>query len=364
MREADRLREWRQFPVRQQGIGLQPSTSNPVIGAQGASQSGVTSPDIAQAAAFAVLNQALPGVIPSGSANTAASANINNVSAATLDNVGDSTTFGRVHQIALTSNNVDPSKAGVISKGNTPFSITGSFTYTSTTTSITWTWTGLTVYRGDGTTTSITNGSQAITGLSSSTTYNFFPYFLDDGISTAVSWVAGGSGSPGFAFTNTPAAQIQSANLQNRIPLSSGSLVGVTPSSGSGGGSGGGGGGGGCFSGNCSVFTPTGYKPFSECPSTPFEITNETGVHKAEIIPHEHYSGEMIDMGGGEFVTTDHLMKKGSSWVPADLYFPFNRRVFFPEITVYDLHVLSEDPKNAHFVLNNGHIAHNKIIPD
>src|SRR6185437_2327148 len=69
------------------------------------------------------------------------------------------------------------------SAGSTPFSTTTGFAYTSTTTSITWYWDGtngssnITIYRADKTTTGPLSGSQTITGLSSGTTYNFYPYY-------------------------------------------------------------------------------------------------------------------------------------------------------------------------------------------
>jgi len=74
---------------------------------------------------------------------------------------------------------IDPSTSYVLAKGSTPNTTGTGFTYTSTTSSITINWTGLTLFRADGTTTSIPSGSQTITGLSANTTYYFYPAFKE-----------------------------------------------------------------------------------------------------------------------------------------------------------------------------------------
>lgn len=127
--------------------------------------------------------------------------------------------------------------------GSTPYSNTGTFSYTSDTSSITWTWTGLMIFRADGTSTSVPDGSQAITGLTASTTYDFLPYW--DDAAQAIAWVSGGAGTPSFAFTAPTQAQIAQQNYRTRIPLANTAMNASTTSSGTGGGSGGGGGGGG-----------------------------------------------------------------------------------------------------------------------
>jgi len=91
--------------------------------------------------------------------------------------VQDGVSFGKTLQTALTANQVDPSKVGVLMKGSVPPILSGNFTYTSTTSSITISWTNLVVYRADGTFTIIANGSQTITGLAAGTTYYFYPYY-------------------------------------------------------------------------------------------------------------------------------------------------------------------------------------------
>ena len=127
----------------------------------------------------------------------------------------------------------------VSSRGSIPPSLAGSMSYVCTNNSITWTWTGIQILRSDGTTTSVTNGSMAVTGLAPSTIYAFYPYWDENG--QALSFVTGGGGSNGTAFSasgSAVAAQLQ--NLMWRIPLSGGGMPGATTTSGSGGGSGGG----------------------------------------------------------------------------------------------------------------------------
>jgi hypothetical protein len=154
------------------------------------------------------------------------------------DQIVDGSDYARVVSGALTAGKIDPSKSGVLMKGSLPPTWSGAFTYVSTTSSLTWSWSGLSIYRADGTTTAIPDGSVAIAGLAAGTTYFFYPYW--DDVGGVIGWVAGASGSPGYAQpakTNT-AAQQQA--LQGRVPLSQGAVVAATTTSGTGGGSGGG----------------------------------------------------------------------------------------------------------------------------
>jgi hypothetical protein len=156
-----------------------------------------------------------------------------------LDNqITDGTNFARVAATALTSNQIDPTKPGVLMRGSVPPSWSGAFTYASTTSSLTWSWSGLAIYRADGTTTPIPNGSVAVTGLTAATTYYFYPYWNDN--TSSLAWVGGGAGSPANAQAAKTNLAAQQQSLQGFIPLSQGAMVAATTSSGTGGGSGGG----------------------------------------------------------------------------------------------------------------------------
>jgi hypothetical protein len=156
-----------------------------------------------------------------------------------LDNqITDGTDFARVVTGALTNGQVDPTKSGVLMKGSVPPTWSGTFTYASTTTSLTWSWSGLTIFRADGTTTAIPNGSLAVSGLTAAATYYFYPYW--DDTASALAWVGSGSGLPANAHTAKTNLSAQQQSLQGLIPLSQGAMVAATTSSGVGGGSGGG----------------------------------------------------------------------------------------------------------------------------
>jgi hypothetical protein len=154
------------------------------------------------------------------------------------DQITDGTNFARVVTGALTAGKIDPTKSGVLMRGSVPPTWSGAFTYVSTTSSLTWSWSGLSIFRADGTTTAIPNGSVAITGLTAATTYYFYPYW--DDLASALAWVGGGAGSPANAQTAKTNVAAQQQSLQGRVPLSQGAIVAATTSSGTGGGSGGG----------------------------------------------------------------------------------------------------------------------------
>ena len=152
--------------------------------------------------------------------------------------ITDGTDFARVTSDALTGNKVDPTKSGVLMKGSVPPSWNGSFSYISTTSGITWSWSGMVIYRADGTSTSVPNGSLVISGLAPGASYYFYPYW--DETANALAWVAGGSGLPANAQSAKTNSAAQQQALQGRIPLSQGAMVAATTTSGTGGGSGGG----------------------------------------------------------------------------------------------------------------------------
>ena len=134
---------------------------------------------------------------------------------------------------------IDLDTAAILSGvGSVPPSLTSSFTYTSTTTSITWSWSSFTILRADGTTTSVPDGSQGCTGLTSSTPYYFYPYY--DEITQALLFAGGGRGTPAIAYLGQSLIASQVPQESNHIALASGSMMASTTSSG--GGSGGGGG--------------------------------------------------------------------------------------------------------------------------
>jgi hypothetical protein len=124
-------------------------------------------------------------------------------------------------------------------QGSISNTYTGGLTYTSNTSSVTWSW-NLNASRTD-TALTVNNytGSRAVTGLSSGTSYNFYP-FIDE-INQVVSMVAsGGVGSPTWAHSGTSIAWTQEQARGDHFPLSSAPLVASTTTTGSGGGSGGG----------------------------------------------------------------------------------------------------------------------------
>ena len=127
--------------------------------------------------------------------------------------ITDGANFARVSSAALTSNQIDPTKTGVLMRGSVPPTWSGSFTYASTTSSIAWSWSGLSISRADGTTTAVPNGSLAVTGLSAATSYFFYPFW--DESASELKWVAGNAGSPANALT----AKTNAAAQQHRVEI-------------------------------------------------------------------------------------------------------------------------------------------------
>ena len=152
--------------------------------------------------------------------------------------VADGTTYARVKASTMTSNVVDPTKGGLIALGAIPpGASTVAFSYTSTTTSITMSWTSGTIYRADGTTTTVSSGSNTISSLSASTVYYFAIYYDETAGAVAFSNGSGAVGSPAVAFTSQTAAGLSVAILNAHATF--GWYSGATTASGSGGGGGG-----------------------------------------------------------------------------------------------------------------------------
>jgi hypothetical protein len=78
-------------------------------------------------------------------------------------------------------------------------------------------------------------------------------------------------------------------------------------------------------------------------------------------VVHEHYTGFVVGMGDGQFVTVDHLMKNGKEWRAARRHFN-TPLAMLSGFTVYDMHILSDREEDKHYLLANGEIAHNKTF--
>jgi hypothetical protein len=135
--------------------------------------SGTGSDKIAQIQASIVAAQTETATVKTQTAETAAK-----VAGLNMDTIAEGQNFGKPTQTALTPlGTVNPALPGVVMKGSLPPIFSSGFTYTATTTTITWNWAAITVYRADGTTTTIPAGTQTITGLTASTTYYFYPTY-------------------------------------------------------------------------------------------------------------------------------------------------------------------------------------------
>src|ERR1700722_2361935 len=187
----------------------------------------------------------------------------------TLDNLLDGSVFGRVVNTALTSNKIDTTKSGVLANyGSLPNTVVSNsasvFAYTSTSTSANITWSSFDLFFSDGTTVTISSGSQAVSGLTAGT-YFFYPFVAAG--ATTVSFVSGGSGSngtPANLYAPQSAMASQTQNGQANCPLSVGSVTIVVTT----GGSGSGGGSGRC----CAHFTKVEHREKGIVPISEFKI--------------------------------------------------------------------------------------------
>ena len=210
------------------------------------------------------------------------------------------------------SSKIDPSSTQILTKGTLGLNGSTGFTYTSNGTSITWSWTGLTIYRTDGTLTSIPNGSQPITGLTGVTTYYFYPYYSE--LTKTLQWVAGGSGTPAYAQVAPSNVLSQAQNLQHLVALSIGGMSAATTSGGGGGGSGGGGGGGCCEVGTQLLFPPDSTVFLDVCDCFDWvELVTESGRHLAvalNTLVSTFKRAQLLEVGDTVEVGTEGAFEK------------------------------------------------------
>jgi hypothetical protein len=116
-----------------------------------------------------------------------------------------------------------------------------------------------------------------------------------------------------------------------------------------------------CFSGNTKVRTNEGPKEFAKSGVTEI-IETEFGLRPAKLLVHE-FDGEMIDMGGGELVTLDHMIKRDGKYIRAEKAFADKPRVHHVG-PVFNYSVFTDNPDERHYILENGEVAHNSKDPD
>jgi hypothetical protein len=180
------------------------------------------------------------------------------------------------------------------------------------------------------------------------------------------------SGSPAYMWPYKNFLCSQAQALQNRIPLSAGSLTPSTTAVGGTGGSGGGGGGGGggqggCWSGNTLVKTPDGPRRMDEWIDGTAALTAAGTWKPATLKKHKSRRWKMLDpMSNGEFVTTQHNILTETGWKRAHLAFP-ESQTFVVEACSYDLtvdvaesesQILSSTTEHS-YTLESGIVAHN-----
>lgn len=178
--------------------------------------------------------------------------------------------------------------------------LSGAFTYVSDDHSVTWSWTGLQLYYPNGETKTLPNGSNTVTGLSSSTTYYFYPYYSLQ--RNQLEWVPGGVGTPDQAFTARSITAAQQQGLDLNAPLSGGAVSAITAApAGSGGG---GGGGSGCLrSGQLISVQNSGFLPvedvligdFIACPQGWTKVLNVQVNRQPELIRFWLSDGSVLE---------------------------------------------------------------------
>lgn len=191
--------------------------------------------------------------------------------------------------------------------GTIPPIFSGTLSYTSTTTTLTWTWTSLVIFRPDGSTTSVPNGSVVISALTANTTYYFYPYYND--ATQAIGFSIGGVGTSSLgaiAQTSKNNAALQLQQLSQNVPLSNGAMTGATPSSGSGGGSGGGT--GICIKDTMLVGTRRGIMPISRCSVGDWLDGPDgwTQIERLQFLPCEVFVTVLLENGDTVIATPTH----------------------------------------------------------
>jgi hypothetical protein len=125
-------------------------------------------------------------------------------------------------------NVINPGSAQIISQGSRTSSITTAIGYEASPTGVTFYWDGshstqpFQIFRDDGTVfgPSITGSGLAVSGLTGSTQYYFYPYFDETLQIISFATVAGVAvGTPALAFTAQNNLAAQQQILRNRIPL-------------------------------------------------------------------------------------------------------------------------------------------------
>lgn len=265
-----------------------------------------------------------------------------------LDNIPDGSTYVRVADVNAdhtfhVSTPLNNQASLVASPADTT-------SYTSTSSSINWSWSSFTAYFPDGSSGTVSSGSQNFTGLSASTTYYFEMYIVKSTLTLTVVLSDQSSG----AAPSSLQFQVQTVSGDGHIPL----WIDRTAATVSGGSGGGGGTGGSCFSGDTKVKTPNGFVRMDELQEE-CVIVNRTGEHRAQVIVHHDSSEAMRIMPLGSLVTEKHLLlDKNGEWKPASELFSWKAKE--ATRTLYDLHVATENPDEMHYILENGYIAHNK----
>jgi hypothetical protein len=153
------------------------------------------------------------------------------------------------------------------------------------------------------------------------------------------------------------ARSTKSDQVANNARVSFGQIT----TAGGGGGTGTGGGGAGCFSGNTKVRVSNMHEGFTllsfdELTGDFIRIEIEGGSRSARKHTRK-YSGWMYDMGDGELVTPEHLIKITSGFYDAARTI-WSERVWY-QGNVHTLETITDVDAERHFILGNGRTAHN-----